>query len=137
MRSAPPDFPFQHEDIDLSSAEINAAAGWIETLSGPFAPDRYTDSYQSALRALVQAKIDGLDVVAPTAAAQETGTKDLLTALQTGAEATRAPAAKPTRRRASVSKAKAAERKAAAAKTTANRAASRAKKTSTAGKSAH
>ncbi|HEX3779373.1 MAG TPA: Ku protein [Pseudonocardiaceae bacterium] len=132
-----PDFPFQHEDVDLSGAEINAAAGWIEKLSAPFAPEKYADSYQAALKALVQAKIDGLDVVAPTAAAQDAGTQDLLAALRTGAEATEAPPERTTRRKASVSKAKAAERKAAAAKTTANRAAGRAKKASTAGKSAH
>ncbi len=131
-----PDFPFQHEDVDLSGTEINAAAEAMEKLSVPFAPDQYADSYQLALKALVQAKIDGLEVMAPTALAQEAGTQDLLTALQSGAEAAQAPPAKATRRRASVSKAKAAERKAAAAKTTANRAASRAKKASAAGKSA-
>ncbi|HEX4220930.1 MAG TPA: Ku protein [Pseudonocardiaceae bacterium] len=122
-----PDFPFQHEDVDISSAEITEAAQWIETLSGPFNVDQYTDPYSSALKALVQAKVDNLDVVAPTAAAQEARTQNLLMALEAGA----AQASKATRRRPSVGKAKAAERKAAAAKSTATRVAGRADKTAT------
>ncbi|HEV3358910.1 MAG TPA: Ku protein [Pseudonocardiaceae bacterium] len=121
-----PDFPFQHEDVDISGEEITEAAQWMEALSGPFNPEQYTDSYTSALKALVQAKIDGLEVVAPTAAAQEAGAQNLLMALEAGA----AQVSKPTRRRASVGKAKAAERKAAAAKSAATRAAGRTRKTS-------
>jgi DNA end-binding protein Ku len=121
-----PDFPFQHEDVDISREEITEAAQWMETLSGPFNPEQYTDSYASALKALVQAKIDGLEVVAPTAAAQESGAQNLLMALEAGA----AQASRASRRRASVGKAKAAERKAAAAKSTATRAAGRTRKTS-------
>lgn len=120
-----PDFPFQHEDVDISGAEITEAARFIETQSGPFNPEQYPDPYASALKELVQAKIDSADVVAPTAAAQEANTQNLLMALEAGA----AQAAKPARRRASVSKAKAAERKAAAAKSSAARAAGRTKKT--------
>jgi DNA end-binding protein Ku len=116
-----PDFPFQHEDVDISGAEITEAARWMETLSAPFNAEQYTDPYSTALKALVQAKVDGLDVVAPTAAAQETVTQNLLMALEAGA----AQATRSTRRRASVGKAKAAERKAAAAKSTATRAAGR------------
>jgi DNA end-binding protein Ku len=122
-----PDFPFQHEDVDISGAEIGEAARWIETLSAPFNAEQYTDPYSAALKALVQAKVDSLEVVAPTAAAQEARAQNLLMALEAGA----AQVAKPTRRRASVGKAKAAERKAAAAKTTATRAADRTRKTTT------
>ena len=122
-----PDFPFQHEDVDISSAEISEAAQWIESMSGPFNAEQHTDPYTSALKALVQNKIDNLDVVAPTASAQEAGAQNLLMALEAGA----AQAAKATRRRASVSKAKAAERKAAAAKSTATHAAGRTRKTTT------
>jgi DNA end-binding protein Ku len=120
-----PDFPFQHEDVDISSAEISEAAQWIESMSGPFNAEQHTDPYASALKALVQNKVDNLDVVAPTASAQEAGAQNLLMALEAGA----AQAAKAARRRASVGKAKAAERKAAAAKTTATRAAGRTRKT--------
>jgi DNA end-binding protein Ku len=125
-----PDFPFQHEDVEISGAEVTEAAQWIETLSAPFDPEQYTDPYSSALKALVQAKVDDLDVVAPTAAAQEARAQNLLMALEAGAAAM----TKQNRRRASVGKAKAAERKAAAAKSTATRAAGRTKKTS---RSAH
>ena len=116
-----PDFPFQHEDVDLSGTEITEAAQWIESMSAPFSSEEYTDPYATALKALVQNKIDNLDVVAPTAFAQEASAQNLLMALEAGA----AKAAKPVRRRASVSKAKAAERKAAAAKSTATRASTR------------
>lgn len=77
-----PDFPFLHEDVDLRRGELRNAVSLIEDLTQDFDPGRYTDHYREALEALVQAKVDGDDVLRPTAAEQAEGVTRLLAALQ-------------------------------------------------------
>ncbi|OXM57658.1 Ku protein [Amycolatopsis thailandensis] len=90
-----PDFPFLHEDVDLRRGELRNAVSLIEDLTQDFDPARYTDRYREALEALIQAKLDGDDVLQPTAAEQAEGVTRLLAALQRSAvEADRAPVAK-------------------------------------------
>jgi DNA end-binding protein Ku len=78
-----PDFPFQHQDVTISTAELREVTALIDALSESFTPSRYRDGYREALNALVQAKIDGNELVQPTAVAQDAGAADLLTALRT------------------------------------------------------
>jgi DNA end-binding protein Ku len=114
-----PDFPFRHADVDIRPGELRRAVNLVEELTGEFDPGRYPDRYREAFEALVQAKIDGEEVVQPTAAEQAEGVTRLLAALQDSAsEAEDA-------RNASVAKAKAAASRAAKARTTAKRAATR------------
>lgn len=113
-----PDFPFLHEDVDLRRGELRNAVSLIEDLTQDFEPGRYTDRYREALEALIQAKLDGDDVLQPTAAEQAEGVTRLLAALQRSAvEADRAP----------VGKAKEAAGKAREARTRAKKASSSAK----------
>lgn len=77
-----PDFPFLHQDVEISGAELREATVLIDALSEKFSPGRYTDHYREALQALVQAKIEGNELVQPTIAAQQVGAADLLTALR-------------------------------------------------------
>ncbi|MGY6650954.1 non-homologous end joining protein Ku [Amycolatopsis sp. TRM77291] len=79
-----PDFPFLHEDVDLRRGELRNAVSLIEDLTRDFDPGRYTDHYREALEALIQAKLDGDDVLRPTAAEQSEGVTRLLAALQQG-----------------------------------------------------
>jgi DNA end-binding protein Ku len=114
-----PDFPFRHADVDIRPGELRRAVNLVEELTGEFDPGRYPDRYREAFQALVQAKIDGAEVVQPTAAEQAEGVTRLLAALQESAsEAEDA-------RTAAVTKAKAAASRATKARTTAKRAASR------------
>ncbi len=114
-----PGFPFQHADVDIRPGELRRAVNLIEELTGEFDPGRYPDRYREAFQALVQAKLDGAEVVQPTAAEQAEGVTRLLAALQeSAAEAEDA-------RNAAVVKAKAAASRAAKARTTAKRAATR------------
>ena len=76
-----------------------------------FTAGRYTDRYREALAELVQAKIDGNELVQPAAAAQSEGAADLLGALRTSVAARQ------------VETARAAEAKAAEAKDAAKKAA--------------
>jgi DNA end-binding protein Ku len=78
-----PDFPFQHQDVTISTAELREVTALIDALSETFTPSRYRDEYREALQALVRAKLEGDELVQPTAPAQDAGAADLLTALRT------------------------------------------------------
>jgi len=61
-----PDFAFLDEDIEVRSQELKMAASLIDTMTEDFEPDQYHDTYREALEAVVQAKIEGNDVVRPS-----------------------------------------------------------------------
>jgi len=60
-----PDFGFLDEDIEVRSQELKMAASLIDTMTEDFDPDQYHDDYREALEALIQAKIEGNDLVRP------------------------------------------------------------------------
>src|SRR5271166_6354226 len=60
-----PDFAFLDEDIEVRSQELTMAASLIDTMTEDFEPDQYHDAYREALEAVVQAKVEGNDVVRP------------------------------------------------------------------------
>lgn len=64
-----PDFNFLDEDVDIRSQELKMAASLIDTMTEDFDPSLYRDAYREALEALVQAKIEGNDVVRPAGTA--------------------------------------------------------------------
>src|ERR1700729_2073104 len=70
-----PDFKFLDEDVDVRSQELKMAASLIDTMTEDFDPSLFKDAYREALEALVQAKIEGNEVVRPVgqAAAADTG----------------------------------------------------------------
>src|SRR6201996_8134044 len=59
------DFKFLDEDVDIRSQELKMAASLIDTMTEDFDPSLYKDTYREALEALVQAKIEGNEVVRP------------------------------------------------------------------------
>jgi DNA end-binding protein Ku len=60
-----PDFAFLDEDIEVRSQELKMAASLIDTMTEDFDPDQYHDAYREALEAVVQAKVEGNDIVRP------------------------------------------------------------------------
>jgi DNA end-binding protein Ku len=60
-----PDFAFLDEDIEVRPQELKMAASLIDTMTEDFEPDLYHDQYREALEALVQAKVEGNEVVRP------------------------------------------------------------------------
>jgi DNA end-binding protein Ku len=68
-----PDFKFLDEDIDIRSQELKMAASLIDTMTEDFDPALYKDAYREALEALVQAKIEGNEVVRPAGTAVPAG----------------------------------------------------------------
>jgi DNA end-binding protein Ku len=88
-----PEFGFLDEDVDVRPAEIAMANGLVESLSGDFNPADYTDQYRAALESVVEAKIEGRDLVpAPDTTESDTsGTVvDLVAALQASIAAVKA-----------------------------------------------
>jgi DNA end-binding protein Ku len=82
------EFGFLDDDIDVRPQELKMAESLIETLSGDFQPEQYTDNYREALQALIEAKIEGREVVQPEQPTGDTGTVvDLMAALRASVEA--------------------------------------------------
>jgi DNA end-binding protein Ku len=85
-----PDFAFLDEDIDVRQQELQMAKSLIESLSGDFEPEQYSDNYREALQSLIEAKIEGREVVQPAEPATDSGTVvDLMAALRASVEAAR------------------------------------------------
>lgn len=77
------DFDFLGEDIDVRSQELKMATSLINEMTEDFDPDRYHDEYREALRAVIDAKVEGREVVRPEAGAEAGGgTADLMSALR-------------------------------------------------------
>lgn len=56
------EFATPSADVKLSDAEIGMAEMFIEQMTEPFDPDKYTDWYREAVEGLVAAKLDGAPV---------------------------------------------------------------------------
>jgi DNA end-binding protein Ku len=83
-----PDFAFLKEDIEVRPQELKMAESLIEALSGDFDPSQYTDSYREALQSVIDAKIEGHEVVeAPGDAPAGGSVVDLMAALRASVEA--------------------------------------------------
>ena len=93
-----PDFKFLDEDVDIRTQELKMAASLIDTMTEDFDPSLYKDAYREALEALVQAKIEGNEVVRPAGTAIPAGIPggpaDLTETLRASVEAAKANRAK-------------------------------------------
>jgi DNA end-binding protein Ku len=89
-----PDFKFLDEDVEIRAQELKMAASLIDTMTEDFDPTLYKDAYREALEALVQAKIEGNEVVRPAGTAIPSGTAggpaDLTETLRASVEAAKA-----------------------------------------------
>ena len=86
-----PDFGFLDEDVEVRDQELAMAGSLIETLTGDFDPTQFTDSYREALQAVIDAKVQGREVVQPEGAQPTTGTVvDLMAALRASVDAAKA-----------------------------------------------
>jgi DNA end-binding protein Ku len=104
-----PDFGFLDEDVKVRSQEVAMAQSLIDALAGDFEPEAFTDEYRAALQALIDAKVEGRELVSvPETAAEESSVVDLMAALRASVEA-----AKKARSGGAAGKADAAEKPAA------------------------
>ncbi|GAA0520971.1 non-homologous end joining protein Ku [Paractinoplanes deccanensis] len=120
-----PDFGFLDEDIETRPAELAMASSLIDSMAGSFKPEEFTDNYRAALQEVIDAKVEGREVVQPEEAEEAPAAAvDLMAALKASVErakAARGEAAAPPAK-------KAVAKKAAAKKTTAAKKATPVKK---------
>ncbi len=111
------DFAFLDEDIKVRPQEATMAKSLVASMAGDFDPTQYTDEYRAALQSVIDAKVEGREVVEVAEPATSGGGEvvDLMAALRASVEA-----AKNSRAGggtgAAASAAKAPAKKAAAAK---------------------
>jgi DNA end-binding protein Ku len=78
-------------DVTVRQQEVDMAQSYIETMTSEFDPEQYTDEYAAALRAVVDAKVAGREVVTPGEAAVPAGeVVDLMEALRKSVAAAKA-----------------------------------------------
>ena len=58
-----PDFGFLEQDINVRTQELKMAASLIDSMSQDFDPEAHHDGYREALTELVEAKVEGRDVI--------------------------------------------------------------------------
>jgi DNA end-binding protein Ku len=127
------DFGFLDEDIELRPQERQMARSLVESMSGEFDPAQFTDNYREALQAVIEAKVEGREIVEAEEPQPSAGNVvDLMSALRASVEAAKqgrgaaAPAAaatKPATKKAPAKKA--AAKKAPAKKAPAKKAAAK------------
>ncbi|HEY5184263.1 MAG TPA: Ku protein [Actinomycetes bacterium] len=83
-----PEFGFLSDDVTARPQELAMAESLIEALAGDFDPTEYHDEYRAALQQVIEAKIEGREVVAPPGQATDEGAVvDLMAALRASVEA--------------------------------------------------
>lgn len=115
-----PEFSFLNEKITVRPPELAMATSLIDSMAADFHPEEFTDDYRAALQEVIDAKVEGREVVQPEEVQPPPAAIDLMAALRASVERARAargeapeqPPAEPT----PITKAKKAEPKKAAAK---------------------
>lgn len=83
---------FRTDTSLVKEKEIGLALMLVESLAAPFEPGKYHDTYRSNLRAMIEAKVQGQEVVAPVEA-QQTKVIDIMEALKASLAGLKKPAA--------------------------------------------
>ena len=132
-----PDFGFLDEDVTVRPQELAMAESLIESMTADFDPGQYHDDYREALEQVIEAKVEGREVVEQPVQEEDTGSVvDLMAALRASVAAakkgrgedaddapatTAAPRAAAKKAPAKKAPAKAPAKKAAAKKTAAKK----------------
>jgi DNA end-binding protein Ku len=121
------DFGFLDEDVDLRPQEQQMARSLVESMSGEFDPEQFTDNYREALQAVIDAKVEGREIVESEEAQPTAGNVvDLMSALRASVEAAKHGRGATAEAPAKKAPAKKADKKATAKKTPAKKTAKKA-----------
>jgi DNA end-binding protein Ku len=86
-----PDFDFLDEDLSVRPQELAMAESLIDSMAADFQPEVYTDNYREALQQVIEAKVEGREVVAPPEEeGAPTAAVDLMAALRASVDRARA-----------------------------------------------
>ncbi|MEV4197822.1 Ku protein [Micromonospora globbae] len=126
-----PDFGFLDEDLKVRPPELAMASSLIDSMTGDFEPDAFTDDYRAALQEVIDAKVEGREVVQPEEVEEAPpAAVDLMAALKASVERARAARGEPAGGGAAeptpISAARSAQKKAAEKKATAEKKAAKA-----------
>ncbi len=82
------DFGFLDQKVDLRPQEQAMAESLVESLSGDFEPDQYTDEYRVALQQVIDAKVEGREITeTPEPQPTSSNVVDLMAALRASVDA--------------------------------------------------
>ncbi|GIF15165.1 Ku protein [Actinoplanes teichomyceticus] len=85
-----PEFGFLDDDIETRPAELAMASSLIDSMAADFQPDEFTDNYRAALQEVIDAKVEGREVVQPEEAQEAAPAAiDLMAALKASVERAR------------------------------------------------
>lgn len=73
---------FRTDTSNVKEKELELARRLIESLLAPFEPDKYKDEYRENLKTMIQAKVEGRQVVETAAPAHKAPVIDILEALK-------------------------------------------------------
>ena len=75
------------EESEFKPAELKMAEQLVEAMTESFDPGRYRDEYREALLAVIEAKVQGQEIVAPAPADEGTNLVDLMKLLEASVKA--------------------------------------------------
>jgi len=79
------------DEVEIKEQELKIAEQLINSLAGPFDPDKYRDSYREEVLALIDRKAQGEQIaVQPAAEEEEAPVPDLMSALKASLDAVKA-----------------------------------------------
>ncbi|MQA95633.1 MAG: Ku protein [Streptosporangiales bacterium] len=82
------EFAFLDEDVEVRPQELKMAASLIDSMTEPFDPSQYHDEYREALEKVIEAKVEGKELIAPETGIEEAGPAvDLMAALRASVDA--------------------------------------------------
>ncbi|MEV4661236.1 Ku protein [Micromonospora echinofusca] len=85
-----PDFGFLDEDLKVRPPELAMASSLIDSMAGDFEADAFTDDYRAALQEVIDAKVEGREVVQPEEVEEAPAAAvDLMAALKASVERAR------------------------------------------------
>jgi DNA end-binding protein Ku len=85
------------EETETQETELGMARQLVESLAGAFDPSDYANSYRNDVRAMLEAKVSGAEIVRPEPA-PEAPVVDLMEALRQSIAATKGGEKAPARR---------------------------------------
>jgi DNA end-binding protein Ku len=104
------------DDVQMNDRELDIAKQLVESLAGPFDPDKYHDTYREAVLSMIERKAAGEEIAVQPEPEEAAPVPDLMSALKasldavrertaeaTGADAEEAEEATPKRKRAAAS----------------------------------
>lgn len=85
------EFAFLDEKVEARKPELDMATSLIDSMTGDFDPEAYTDDYRQALQQVIDAKVAGQEVApAPEAEEEPAQAVDLMSALRASVDRARA-----------------------------------------------